>query len=200
VEKITFVNLFGVSVIAFFVPFILGFLNRHLKRRGSVARSGQSRGGDPSWHFATVHEDCEAGRVALIRVAEGEGMRSTAMAVLGSFALLGGVAAVRAVAADAPPRSFVASPDVYKVVGENEQYRVIEATWKPGQRDKLHSHGATVAAYLLTDCQMRNYLPDGTTKDTDRKAGVSSIRATDLNHSVENIGKTVCKMIIFEPK
>jgi hypothetical protein len=106
----------------------------------------------------------------------------------------------RALATDDPPRSFVASPDVYKVVGEDEQYRVIEATWKPGQRDKFHSHGATVASYVLTDCHMRTHLPDGRTLDVDRKAGGVAIRATDLNHSQENIGKAVCKMVVFELK
>jgi len=97
-------------------------------------------------------------------------------------------------------RSFVASPDIYKVIGENEQYRIIEATWQPGQRDKLHSHGKTVASYALTDCQMRNHLPDGKTQEGERKAGSTSVRTANLNHSMENVGKTVCKQIIFELK
>ena len=33
-----------------------------------------------------------------------------------------------------------ASPDVYKILAENDQMRVIEATWKPGQKDNFHSH------------------------------------------------------------
>lgn len=59
------------------------------------------------------------------------------------------------------PRSFDASPDVYKVIGENDQYRVIAATWAPGQRDNWHSHGAVVAVYALTDCTVRPHTPDG---------------------------------------
>jgi ketosteroid isomerase-like protein len=105
-----------------------------------------------------------------------------------------------AAAKEGVQRSFVASPDVYKVIGEDERYRVIEATWKPGQHDRLHSHGATVASYALTDCRIRNHLPDGKAKEGDRKKGSVSIRATDLDHSQENVGKTVCRMIIFEPK
>lgn len=38
-----------------------------------------------------------------------------------------------ALAKDAPP-SYKAFPEVYKLVGESDQFRVIEATWKPGQR------------------------------------------------------------------
>jgi ketosteroid isomerase-like protein len=105
-----------------------------------------------------------------------------------------------AAAAGGVQRSFVASPDVYKVIGENEQYRVIEATWKPGQRDKLHSHGATVTSYALTDCKTRNHLSDGTAKDGERKAGSVQIRPADLDHSMENLGKGVCRLIIFEPR
>lgn len=109
-----------------------------------------------------------------------------------------GVVKVRA--ADEVPRSFVASPDVYRVIAENDQYRVIEATWKPGQKDKFHSHGAVVASYLVTDCKSRNHLPDGTTKDNERKAGNASVRTTGLNHAQENIGTAPCKIIIFEQK
>ncbi len=37
------------------------------------------------------------------------------------------------------PHSLIASPEIYKVIAENEQYRVIEVTWKPGQRDLVVS-------------------------------------------------------------
>lgn len=41
------------------------------------------------------------------------------------------------------PRSFEASPDIYKVIAEDTRYRIIAVTWKPGQRDQLHSHPAS---------------------------------------------------------
>lgn len=44
------------------------------------------------------------------------------------------VAAPFAWAEDAPP-SYEASPNVYKLVVENAHFRVIEATWKPDQKD-----------------------------------------------------------------
>ena len=44
--------------------------------------------------------------------------------------------------AQAFPHSLVASPDIYKVIAENAQYRVIEVNWQPGQRDVMHSHPA----------------------------------------------------------
>lgn len=52
------------------------------------------------------------------------------------------------------PLSHEADPDVYRVIAENENFRVIVATWQPGQQDAPHSHPAN-AAYRLTDCKNR---------------------------------------------
>src|SRR5262245_56087771 len=41
------------------------------------------------------------------------------------------------------------SPDVYKVLQENDRFRVLIATWAPGQRDKHHRH-PRMLAYALT--------------------------------------------------
>ncbi len=97
-------------------------------------------------------------------------------------------------------RSFVASPDVYKVIAEDEKYRVIAVTWKPGQRDAWHSHGAPVAVYNLTDCNMRIHTPDGKVVDNNIKAGNARVREQAPSHSLENVGSTECTMVLFEPK
>ena len=57
------------------------------------------------------------------------------------------------------PLSHVANPAIYKVLAENDQFRVVLATWKPGQRDEFHSHPAN-ATYALTACNARLYGPD----------------------------------------
>jgi hypothetical protein len=102
--------------------------------------------------------------------------------------------------AQATPRSYAASPDVYKVIAENEQYRIIEATWKPGHRDAWHSHGSIVASYSLTGCTSRLHTPDGKVTDNTARAGGAAFRTHAPSHSFENIGKTECKAILFEPK
>ena len=127
-------------------------------------------------------------------------MRPNKLIALVAVSALGGFAAPAPVLAQAAPRSFAASPDVYKVIGENEQYRVIAASWKPGQRDNWHSHGAPVAVYNLTDCTARIHTPDGKSIDVNPKAGGSSVRAQAPSHSFENVGKSECKLILFEPK
>ena len=32
------------------------------------------------------------------------------------------------------------NPDIYKVLFENEEIRVLELTWEPGEREAMHSH------------------------------------------------------------
>lgn len=114
-----------------------------------------------------------------------------------AFTLLGttGFAAAQAV-----PHSLVASPDIYKVIAENEQYRVIEVTWKPGQRDQMHSHPAS-AVYYPMDCTLRGFDSSGAVIGSRRTlAGTARVEQPILAHSVENIGSADCRLIMFEPK
>ena len=97
------------------------------------------------------------------------------------------------------PRSFVASPDIYKVIAEDDKYRVIAATWKPGQRDNLHSHGSVVAAYNLTECTVRIHTQDGKSTKFSRKSGQALV-SPPQTHSIENVGRKDCKIVLFEPK
>lgn len=96
------------------------------------------------------------------------------------------------------PRSFQASPDVYKVIAESAQYRVIAATWKPGQRDQMHMHPGS-ATYFLTDCSVLLHGPDGTMKHHLLFPGMAIVQPPIAGHSVENFGKSDCKVIMFEP-
>lgn len=118
----------------------------------------------------------------------------TAMACAAALALHFPVQAQEA------PRSFAASPDVYRVIGEDDRYRVIAATWAPGQRDNWHSHGAVVAVYALTDCTVRLHTPDGQYRDGKLKAGDSRVGPQAPKHVFENAGGAECRMILFEPK
>lgn len=96
------------------------------------------------------------------------------------------------------PRSFDASPDIYKVIAQNEQYKVIAVTWKPGQKDVLHSHPAN-AVYYLTDCSLRVHAPDGTTRDAQPKAGFALVQGAIPGHVLENTGTGDCRLVMFEP-
>lgn len=96
------------------------------------------------------------------------------------------------------PRSFAVSPDIYKLVAQNDQYKVIAVTWKPGQKDVLHSHPAN-AVYYLTDCTLRIHAQDGSFRDAKPKAGAAIVQAPIPGHVLENIGATDCRLVMFEP-
>jgi beta-alanine degradation protein BauB len=118
-----------------------------------------------------------------------------AFACLVALVLLGVAATATA---QALPRSFTASPDIYKVIAQNEQYKVIEVVWKPGQRDLLHSHPAS-AVYYLTDCSLRVHRQDGTVMEAKPKGGAAVVQQPIAGHILENIGAADCKLIMFEP-
>ena len=96
------------------------------------------------------------------------------------------------------PRSFVASPDIYKVIAQDAQFKVIAVTWKPGQKDVAHSHPAN-AVYYLTDCSLRLHAPDGTSRDVQPRAGSAIVQRPIPGHVLENIGTADCRLIMFEP-
>lgn len=105
------------------------------------------------------------------------------------------------VAEDAPTAPE-ASPDVYKILAENDQFRVIEGTWQPGQEDNFHSHPADRVSLIQTDCQLRLSKPDGTYRDAKPKAGKVIVRTGKpvKSHKAKNIGDKVCVVRIVELK
>lgn len=127
--------------------------------------------------------------------AHGQGNIRTAMTA-GFFACCT-VLAVPPAAAEDAPRSYIASPDVYKVIAENNKTRVILATWRPGQRDQWHSHPPT-GVYWLTDCEARLHTPDGKFVEAKQKAGYAVVQAAIPSHSFENRSNAECRTIIVE--
>ena len=101
----------------------------------------------------------------------------------------------------APPAN-VASPDVYAVVAENDQFRVLRATWQPGQEDNFHSHPADRVSLYRTDCTLQLTKPDGTSRVGKPKAGKVSARTGKPvpSHKAKNLGDDVCVIDIVELK
>jgi hypothetical protein len=109
-----------------------------------------------------------------------------------------GGAFAQAAPKEAPP-SYVADPAVYKLVEENNLFRVIMVTKPAGSRDAWHSHLPNTV-YNFTDCHQRNYTPDGKHTESTRKAGSVLLQPAIPSHSLENIGKAECKQLIVERK
>jgi len=56
------------------------------------------------------------------------------------------VIAAGAFSAQESPPTYKADPDVFKLVFEDTSFRIISATWQPGQTDEPHSHLAVSVA------------------------------------------------------
>ena len=110
-----------------------------------------------------------------------------------------GMTANMATAQDVAP-SYKEDPGVYQLLSENADFRVIMAIWKPGQRDKWHSHEGAAASYRLTDCTMMAHTPDGKTVSRDGKRGEVKFNPIIASHSLENVGTTDCQVLIVEKK
>jgi len=126
------------------------------------------------------------------------------MKVLASLALgalaLACVTPPPAFAQNAPP-SYQGDPDVYKLIYEDANFRVIEALRKKGVHDKPHSHPVPSVVYNLTDCTTKQYAADGKTSENTRKAGsVNPAPVIATSHSAENTGTADCHQIFIERK
>ncbi len=92
-----------------------------------------------------------------------------------------------------------ASPDVFKVILDGERMRVLEATWKPKQRDNLHGHPALVA-YAVTPIFGIGHEGDDQRFSIRIPQGRFFHQPAVASHAFENSSTEVAKMVIFELK
>jgi hypothetical protein len=126
-------------------------------------------------------------------------MKTTQFKMIFGAAMIVGMASTGAVAQTAEP-TFKGDPNVYKLIFEDANFRVIEATRKAGVHDKVHGHPAVSIVYNLTDCNTKVYAADGKTTENIRKAGTVQAVPVVASHSAENIGTADCKQIFVEKK
>ena len=81
---------------------------------------------------------------------------------------------------------------------ENSRVRVLEATIKPGDKEKTHSHPAYVI-YVIAGGKFRNHAADGTVTDGEFKTG-DVIYRDPVTHWAENIGDTTIRLELVELK
>jgi len=81
---------------------------------------------------------------------------------------------------------------------ENPRVRVLEATIKPGDKEKTHSHPAYVI-YVIAGGKFRNHAADGTVTDGEFKTG-DVIYRDPVTHWAENSGDTTIRLVLVELK
>jgi quercetin dioxygenase-like cupin family protein len=90
------------------------------------------------------------------------------------------------------------SPDVHRVLFENEAIRVLEVTVKPGDKVPMHTNPENVN-YIVTPGTLRLIEPDGSSVDIELAAR-QVIPAPVGRHAVENVGGTEVRTICIELK
>ena len=91
------------------------------------------------------------------------------------------------------------SPDVYKVLLDNEDVKVLEVTFEPGQSDNMHDH-YPVTFYLLQGGKAQVTLPDGTVNEGEFPTGFTGHNTEKIRHQVKNIGENTIKILLVERK
>ena len=81
---------------------------------------------------------------------------------------------------------------------ENPRMRVLEATLKPGDKEKTHSHPAYVI-YVIAGGKVRMHGTDGTVTEAEFKTGEVLYRDA-VTHWAENIGDTTIRLELIELK
>ena len=81
---------------------------------------------------------------------------------------------------------------------DNVRVRVFESTLKPGDKEALHSHPASII-YVIEGGKVRNHTADGTVSEGELKTGDVQYREP-LTHWAENIGTTTTRLVIVELK
>ena len=124
-------------------------------------------------------------------------MRCRIAIALGAAIIFSVVPQATLLAQSAPP-TYQGDPSVYKIIFENDSFRVIAATWKAGQADQPHSHPIASVVYALNDCKLTN--PDGTTRDVVNKAGTATAAPITASHTAQNTGSSDCQVVFIERK
>ena len=81
---------------------------------------------------------------------------------------------------------------------KNSRVRVLEATLKPGDQEKTHSHPAYVV-YVIAGGKVRNHAADGAVTEAEFRTG-DVIYRDPLTHWAENIGTTTIRLELVELK
>ena len=94
---------------------------------------------------------------------------------------------------------LVVSPDRFELLLENDFVRVLEYQLAPGETDGWHTHPAKVS-YVLSAGRLRIHLENGEHFEVDEELDTASWSGALGKHYAENIGSSVVRILLVEPK
>ena len=124
-------------------------------------------------------------------------MRNSVIATIRSLIAVTSFWIAGSTVAQTLPNSFEVSPEIFKVLVNNDKFRVVEAIYAPGQRSKAFS-SAGYFYYFITDCYLRRYHPDGRVQDLGFiPAGNWGQSPPYDSAAFENVGEKTCRTLSF---
>ncbi|MEX2116458.1 MAG: cupin domain-containing protein [Bacteroidota bacterium] len=91
------------------------------------------------------------------------------------------------------------SPQMFKVLLENEHVRVYEFRAKAGEKEPMHSHPAMVVYTLSGDYRIKLTTPDGKSEEDQVNVG-TALWVDAVTHIYENLGPGDAHELIIEMK
>ncbi len=91
------------------------------------------------------------------------------------------------------------SPEAYTILFENDDIRVMELTYQPGERDAPHSHPKYMGLVLEAGT-LRVHPDEGESEDIVFQRGQTLIFDPVKRHWTENVGDTVFRAVLVEYK
>ncbi|NOX81664.1 MAG: cupin domain-containing protein [Alphaproteobacteria bacterium] len=92
-----------------------------------------------------------------------------------------------------------ASPDLYRVLFENQHIRVVEYAIAPGEHDNPHTHPPKFMVVLASG-RLKIDIGNGETIISEEETGAAKWTAARGLHTAENIGDTTVRVLLVEPK
>jgi quercetin dioxygenase-like cupin family protein len=93
----------------------------------------------------------------------------------------------------------IVSPDVYRVLFEDENIKVIEVEHEPGESDDFHGHHP-MTWYAVQGGTLEMTAEDGSVNVVEIKTGQIGRPLQGQVHKAKNVGDTKFKAILFEEK
>ena len=85
------------------------------------------------------------------------------------------------------------SSEMYEVLLENEAVKVIKATFKPEQEDRVHDH-YPMTFHVLKGGKAKVILPDGSVNEREIPSGFTAYDPKEQRHQVTNAGDNQVKI------
>jgi hypothetical protein len=96
------------------------------------------------------------------------------------------------------PDSLVSDPEHWRLEFENERVRVTRAKVGPSEVERMYEHSLPAVVVYLTDQDIQQTLPDGTTRKVHINAGVRWVRPAI--HQIENLSDKPFELIRIDIK